>query len=298
MSASSHIGLASREVSPDLAGLVASLEEVKDLELDVVELPAYALDLVIGGRLLENRVRELEQACRDRGLGFTIHGPLAVNFMGPADHLPRFLDATKAFVEIAARIKAPHLVVHAGMILPAERPEYGARLMRQRDWLARAGDFAATHGVTLCIENLFDFSGYCGTPSMTELAREIDAIAHSHVRATFDFSHGFIHAAQHGLDFLSEAEALAPHAVHLHLHDSFGVPDLPWVYAAAEANAVGMGDLHLPVGWGTVPWEQLARRCRFPASTIAIHELATRFWRERHEALAAARRVAASFRRG
>ncbi len=64
----------------------------------------------------------------------------------------------------------------------------------------------------------------------------------------------------------------------------------------AEADAIGMGDLHLPVGWGGVPWDALAARCRFPHDAIAIHELAFRFFREREEALAGARRFAASLR--
>ena len=94
---------------------------------------------------------------------------------------------------------------------------------------------------------------------------------------------------QHGYDFLAEAEALAPVSAHLHLHDSFGTPPLPWTYAEAEAHAFGAGDLHLPLGWGAVPFDAIARRCRFPAGLIAIHELNPRFWRDREEALEASR---------
>lgn len=291
------LGLASREGQPDLSQLVPSLDELEDLGLDYVELPAYAFDLVMGARILSGRMAELEAACRNRPYRFTMHGPLSINFMGPPAHQERFFDAARAFIEIAARVNASHLVLHAGMLTAAELSDADTAYGRQRGQLARLGDAAAQHGVILCIENLFDFAPYVHTPSPARLAAELAYVAHPNVQATFDISHGLIHAAQHGFDFLAEAAILAPHAKHLHLHDSFGVPALPWVYHGAEANAAGMGDLHLPVGWGSVPWAHLAKACRFPKDAIAIHELDARFWRDRKEAVAAARSVAAAFAR-
>lgn len=296
MPAQPAIGLSSREGRPDLSDFAHTLEEMADLPLTHVEISAYCYDLVLAGKPIAARVREFELACRNRPFGFTVHGPLSINFMGPQAHLPRFFDATKAFVEICARIGAPHLVVHAGMMQANERHDAENAAARQRDYLHRAGDFAAEHNVTLCVENLFDFGLYAATPTIARLAEELALINHPHVRATFDFSHGLIHATQYGYDFIEEAKALAPFAVHLHLHDSFGQPDLPWVYASAEANAYGFGDLHLPHGWGSVPWTALAEQCEFPAGLIAIHELNTRFWRDRHEALANAKAFAASLK--
>jgi sugar phosphate isomerase/epimerase len=285
MPAHPAVGLASREGKPDLSDFAQTLEEMAGLPISHVEIPAYAYDLVLAGKLMGSRIAEFEQSCRDRPFGFTVHGPLAINFMGPPAHLPRFLDTTKAFVEICARIGAPHLVIHAGMMQPNERHEAENAIARQRDYLRRAGDFAAEHKVILCVENLFDFGPYAATPTIAHLAEELALINHRHVRATFDFSHGLIHATQYGYDFLQEAKALAPFAEHLHLHDSFGEPDLPWVYASAEANAFGFGDLHLPQGWGSVPWDAIAAQCEFPKDVIAIHELNKRFWRDRHEAI-------------
>ncbi|MDQ0392293.1 sugar phosphate isomerase/epimerase family protein [Labrys monachus] len=293
MSLSIPVGLAAREGQPDLSDFAATLDDMAGLGLGYVEIPAYAYDLVIAGRLLPARVAEFAAICEGRGHGFTIHGPLSINFMGPEAQLPRFLEATKAFIEICARIGAPHLVIHAGMMQPDERHDFENAAGRQRDCLHRAGEFAAEHAVTLCVENLFDFGPYAATPSIARLARELEAIGHDHVRATFDFSHGLIHATQHRYDFLAEARALAPFSKHLHLHDSFGIPDLPWVYASAEANAFGFGDLHLPQGWGSVPWAAIAAQCAFPPEAIAIHELNMRFWRDRHAAIDAARAFAA-----
>ena len=295
MSQSIPCGLASREGKPDLSDLAATFDEIDGLGLDYVEVPTYAYDIVIGGRIREDRLRAFVAACRDRRNGFIVHGPLSINFMGPAAHQPSFFAAARAFVEISARIGAPHLVLHAGMVTASELAALDDAYARQREHLSRLGDVARDHGVIVCLENVFDWPPYVATPSLGRLGREIEAIGHPAVRATFDFSHGLIHATQLGYDFLAEAEELAPHARHLHLHDSFGMPDLPWVYAAAEADATGMGDLHLPVGWGVVPWDALAERCRFAEGTIAIHELASRFFLYREEAMAGARQVAARF---
>src|SRR3954452_21572920 len=155
-----RVGLASREPAPDLSNLPQTLDELADIGLDMVELPLYAADLVIGGRILQSRLAELEATCRDRPFGFTVHGPLSVNFMGPPTHQQRFLDAAEAFVEICARIGASHLVLHAGMLLPDELAEAQARLDQQRLWLSRAGDIAGGGGVILCVENIFDYGGY------------------------------------------------------------------------------------------------------------------------------------------
>jgi sugar phosphate isomerase/epimerase len=292
------LGIAARPPQPDLSDLPNRLDEIEELGVDLVELPAYALDLVINGLVLETRLSELEAACHDRPFGYTVHGPLAINFMGSQAHLPAYMAAARAFIEISARIRARHLVLHSGMLLAEEMGELDLRLARQRDALSSLGDHASAHGVRVCVENLFEYGPYRWTPSPGQLAAEIAAIGHAAVRATFDVSHALIHAAQAGFDFLDEAKALAPVAVHLHLHDSFGRPELPWAYAPAEEAACGAGDLHLPVGWGAVPWSALGAHCRFPEDMVAIHELNPRFWRDRREAMVAMRRVVGEFARG
>src|SRR5262245_7897743 len=58
-SISTSLGLAAREGRPDLADLGATLDELAGHGLGHVELPLYAYDLVIGGRVLKGRLDEL-----------------------------------------------------------------------------------------------------------------------------------------------------------------------------------------------------------------------------------------------
>jgi sugar phosphate isomerase/epimerase len=151
--------------------------------------------------------------------------------------------------------------------------------------------------VFICVETLF--AGYEGrvlTPTPARLARELAAIDHRHIRATIDFSHGFINLGYHGGDFVAECAALAPFAEHLHIHDSFGRQDDIWMFTNGERLAYGHGDLHLPVGWGSIPWDALLEACVFPPEVVFNIELNSRYWHVAQECVDATKAMAARAR--
>ena len=143
---------------------------------------------------------------------------------------------------------------------------------RQRDRLSRAGDRARSLGITVTVENVFA-PAQQSTALPSRLAKELAIIGHSHVKACLDFSHGFINAKMQGADFLAEVQALAPFAKHLHIHDGFGQADQITTHFPSEQLALGQGDLHLPVGWGSIPWDLLIQECCFHEETIFNIEL-------------------------
>jgi len=55
------VGYSLREGSPEFDDLGAGLDEAEALGVDVVELPVYAWHLMVEGRLLENRVKDLQR---------------------------------------------------------------------------------------------------------------------------------------------------------------------------------------------------------------------------------------------
>jgi sugar phosphate isomerase/epimerase len=272
-------GYSIREGSPEFDDLGPALDEAEALGTSVVELPVYGWHLVVGGKVLGERVNDLKQALKGRALGYTVHGPLSINLMDIPERLARHEAVLEASLQIAAEIGADHLVMHSGMVRDAH-DDFEVAYSRQRDALARAGDLAERLGVVLCVENVFRFGGTRETATPSKLAGELDAIDHKAVKATLDFSHAYIRCAESRLDPLAEIAALAPLAAHLHLHDSFGRPSEMWTFDPAEAVAFGEGDLHLPIGWGSIDWDALVEACRFPPETIAIMELNPRHWRE------------------
>ncbi len=42
-------------------------------------------------------------------------------------------------------------------------------------------------------------------------------------------------------------------------------------YHPAEATALGIGDLHLPIGWGDIPWEEIFSELTFLPDTTLDH---------------------------
>jgi sugar phosphate isomerase/epimerase len=290
------VGMSAHVERSDGTGLAAELDRLERLEADIVEIPLLALDVMAGARILPGPLGRVVEACAGRGLAYSVHAAIGINFFNDPEHLPLHFDVLRAAMDVAARIGARHVVMHTGFC-PASAPDIEARFARQRDWLARAGVEAAARHCVLCVENIFPFGRDAFTAAPSRLAREIAALDDAHVRATLDVSHGFLHAGATGGDGLAEALALAPVARHVHLHDSFGRPvETFWTYTAAEKMHFGLGDLHLPLGWGAIPFERLMREATFDEGVVFMIELPGRFACEAAATLAEARRLAAMAR--
>lgn len=297
MPANPPVGISALAGKPDLSELASHLDEVEALGVDTIELPAFDMDIVVGGRIRRAQLDKVKAICKGRKMGWTVHGPLAINFMDEPFRLPRHFEVLKASIEAAGEIGARNYVMHTGFRPIQGHDGIASAYGRQRDWLAKAGDVAKAHGVILCVENLFDeFWGKVHTAMPSKLAAEIAAVGHSHVRATVDFSHAYLEVSFKGGNLIEELKPLAALASHLHIHDSFGHSDDIYMYTEGEKLAYGHGDLHLPVGWGSVPWAEILEACTFPANTVLNIELNSRYWHMAGETIAATRALAGKMR--
>jgi sugar phosphate isomerase/epimerase len=269
----------------DLGNLDEILGRIAALGASHAELSLCGADLICGGRVLGERVRRLERICARRALGYTVHGPLAANLMDDA-HRERFQAAVAAMLEICGGIGATTLVHHTGRIAAAPADAIERAHAQERDALRALGDHAARHGVRIAVETLWVFERDRYTATAARLAEEIRAIDHPQVCGTLDFSHVYLYATFLGLDFIEQVKAFAPVAGHLHVHDSFGRPKLVETASPSEDLAFGLGDLHLPLGWGDIPWDTLLPQLAFPDGTIFMLELP---WHFRDEAPQCAR---------
>lgn len=283
------------EGSPEFDDLGAHLDEAEALGVDLVELPAYAWHLIVGGKLLKNRLDDLVRAVAGRKLAYSMHGTLAINLMDIPERLPRHEEVLAANIEIAAALGARHLVMHTGHVSdPSDDVEVA--YSRQREALVRAGDKAASLGVRLCVENIFRFAGVRETATPSKLAGELAAIEHDAVKATLDVSHAHIRCTDARVDPIAEIAALGPHVAHFHLHDSFGRPKEMWTYHPSEAVAFGEGDLHLPIGWGGIDWDAVVAAVQPLPDAVAVMELDPRHWRELKDQVGVLQGLAARFR--
>ena len=121
------------------ADLASHLDELAALGCETVELPLYAMDVVVGGRVREAALKPVLAACAGRPFRYTVHGPLAINFFDEPFRLPRHFDVLRASMEASAQLGAIHYVVHAGMMPVKQVPAVEDAYARQAEFTAAVG---------------------------------------------------------------------------------------------------------------------------------------------------------------
>lgn len=295
MPAVTGTGISAHKRANDLSDFAEELDMIEELGVEAIELPTYDMDIVVGGKIRKPQLAALKRACAARDVVYSVHGPLAINFMDEAYRLPRHFEVLEASLEVAAEVGAEHYVIHSGLMATQQADGVEAGYQRQREWLAKSGELARQYGLILCVETLFaGYEGKALSASPSRLATELGAINHPNVMATLDFSHAYLKLDFDGrrADFVEEVKALAPYSRHLHVHDSFGRQDDIWMYTDGERIAYGHGDLHLPVGWGDIPWDKLMAECEFPDGVLFNIELKERYWYAAQDTVDATRQLA------
>jgi sugar phosphate isomerase/epimerase len=277
----------------EFAQLEADMRANADMGVDTIEIGVTALDLIAGGRIISERHEALVALTKQFGFRYTVHGLVSSNFMDPITQRYQ-IDAAKALVEVCNSIGSEILVHHSGSLRADAIADWAGADEREREALTELADFARPHGVRIALENIFttEPGQYRQTPS--EVAATVKAVDHSNVVALIDFSHAYIEATFKGLDFHAEIAAMAPVAGHLHVHDSFGRPQGFYRgYHLQENTALGIGDLHMPLGWGDIAWERIFSDLTFLPDTVLMMEIGDRYRREQPESLKRARELLA-----
>lgn len=272
--------------------LEADLRALSEMGVDTVEIGVTSLDLIAGGKIIKERHEALLALTRQFDFRYTVHGLVSSNFMDLVT-LGYQIDAAKALVEVSNSIGAGILVHHSGNLRADAIADWAGADVREREALTELADFARPHGVRIALENIFttEPGQYRQTPA--EVAETVKAVNHSNVVALIDFSHAYIESTFKGLDFRAQIRAMAPVAGHLHVHDSFGRPQGFYKpYHPQENTAMGIGDLHMPLGWGDIAWEEIFSELSFLPDTVLMMEIGRRYRREQPASLVRARELA------
>ena len=276
----------------ELFSLEADLRRLADMGVDTVELGLTGIDLIAGGRVIPERLERLLAITSQFSFRYTVHGLVSSNFMDP-DTLPFQMAAAKALVEVCDRIDARVLVQHGGSLRADQLHQRAQADIREREALHELGEFARPHGVRIAFENIFttELGQYRQTPA--EVAETVKAVNHPNVVALIDFSHAYIESTYKGLDFREQIAAMAPVTGHLHVHDSFGRPQAFYkAFHPQENTAMGIGDLHMPLGWGDIDWDWIFAELDFLPDTVLMMEIGPRYRSEQPGSLARARQLA------
>ena len=274
-------------------GSTARLDDLLRLVADAgythAEVDPRSWNVWLGGRVNASELARWSKVLdrhRDR-LSYTLHGPLEANlFVNDEQRIHASL--LEAAVEVGGAVGAEVTVIHPGWrVMGSVRP-LRELLEVEREVLVMLGTQAEAWGGCVAVETWYsagplDYS-YAVWPD--QLAAQVEAVGHSSVGVCLDFSHLFLAAQWFGFDFLDGVRTLAPLSVHVHLQDTFGLA------ADREVPALGVGDLHLPPGWGRVPLEEAfvsGDFARIPVVTVEL--LDDRFLPQLEGALAAARQL-------
>ncbi|WP_284774335.1 TIM barrel protein [Agrobacterium sp. lyk4-40-TYG-31] len=277
----------------ELASLEQELRVLADMGVDTVELALTSLDLIAGGRIIEERAERLVALTKQFSFRYTVHGLVSSNFMDPATCRYQ-IDAAKALAVVCDRIGARILVQHGGCLRADQLAERADADRREREALHELAEFCKPYGVRIAFENIFttELGQYRQTP--TQIAETVKAVGHPNLVALIDFSHAYIESTYRGLNFRDELRAMAPVTGHLHVHDSFGRPQAFYKpYHLQENTALGIGDLHMPLGWGDMDWEGIFSELTFLPGTVLMMEIGRRYHAEQPESLARAKKLIA-----
>ncbi len=277
----------------ELATLQTELRELSEIGVDTVELGLTTLDVIAGGRIVAERADKLVEIARQFDFRYTVHGLVASNFMDP-ETVRYQLDAAKALVQLCDRLDARVLVQHGGNLRRDQIFERAGADEREREALFELAEFCRPYGVRIALENIFttEPGQYRQTPA--EVAATVKAVDHPNLVALIDFSHAYLESTYRGLDFHEQLRAMAPVAGHLHVHDSFGRPQAFFKgYHLQENTALGIGDLHMPLGWGDIDWDAIFSELQFLPGTVMMMEIGRRYRREQPASLERARALMA-----
>lgn len=297
------IGASLSGVGGSVAGLTRGLARLKEAGCTHAELYSPALAVTVGTRDNARRIAEVAEAVRASGLTPTLHAPIAVNLMDTV-HLDLHKAVLASSIRFAAAIGARIVVVHPGRVHPqTDLAARSALLAIERDAVRSLADLAGASGIRIAMENL-NPNRHMMAGTMTSyaldpvaLGAQITAIDHEAVCGTLDFGHGWLAAGRLGFDYLAALRQFAPVVGHLHVTENCGLPITLVDATDDEHVGYGMGDLHLPIGWGTVPYEAALADLPIRPGTVAILEIKESHGAPLSESVAIARGFAARLNR-
>ena len=294
-------------VSQGSIGRLGQLEQdlayFYQLGFRLVEINTTPFSLIVNGELRRPQLENFLTVLRNFDMRYTVHGLLRLNLAyDPRHELCRQI--MRRQIEICRAIDASRMVYHSGL-QALDTVRYGVRrTLLTDDELAEGarrevatfkdlGPVAADAGVIICMENgdshqwehnlmaQFDhsrseLSKHHARLHIGPMVRQLEAIDHPNIAMTLDIAHLHIAAHDLGFDYLDAVSEAAPWVKHLHANDNFGRLDQGFDIAY-DRWAFGEADLHLPPGWGTIPYRQVLSRLPDYQGDLIL-EIDASFW--------------------
>jgi len=287
-----------RSIDGNLDAFAQDLETFHQVGFDYVEVSVHALDAVLNGQVNHRRMEQVKAIMERLPLKYTVHAPNRLNLCDLdafADHLAVF----RACLEFTHLVGAELLVYHAGVV-PGNVDADAIRQAKEAELtgLREMADIAARLNVYIGVENsnveppIALGQRYAYGAHIDQLIEQVERIGSPWVGIAFDFGHCYTASTHYGFDYMQAVRQVMPYVNHLHIYDSFGkvnrYPDM----AYQDLYTYGLDDLHLPVWWGSIPFQKIFSTISMPP-VILLLELKPRFTPDAGDCLATLRALLA-----
>tara|TARA_B100001540_G_scaffold103861_1_gene93760 strand:- start:1149 stop:2033 length:885 start_codon:yes stop_codon:yes gene_type:complete len=273
------IGITVQFPDGDISNLTNQINLFKKAKINSLEISIYETDVIVGKKINFPELKILKEAVANTDMAYTVHGELSVNLLDQ-ENFEDHKEVLKRDIEVSGEINATHLVTHFGQTTNAifeNKKIYSSYLKRQQECYSELGEYAKKNDVILAIENLFPFKKEYYAPLPNEIAKQLNEINHPNVKCCMDISHAYINCTYNNAHLINELKTMGPLSEHIHMHDSFGIIEKIWTYIEAESTSYGQGDLHLPIGWGDIPFNKIFDEVNFPNDINLNFELPIRY---------------------
>jgi sugar phosphate isomerase/epimerase len=228
------------------------LAYLKRAGFEYLEVSADVVDTIAGGRIVERKLDKLVEILSRYEFKHTAHIQNEVDLRDVEDWDFQ-IASFKAGIEFAGRIGAELVVFHFER--NSRDPDREALF---RHSVLEGLEHATRWSLKLGIENI----EIERLSTVVEFVQEIDD---PNLLLVLDVGHAYLSEQYFGEDFFQSLSKAAAFTGHIHLSDNFGRFErmrlenfeLYRVFSYTNRLNLGRGDLNLPPGWGTIPFEKI-----------------------------------------
>jgi len=249
------VNIDTRRVNGSIRRFTEELNFFQRIGFEYVEIPPAALDVIVRGRIIKNRLERIKDLLGNYHFKYTIHAPDILNLKQKSN--PWHFKVMEATILFAKEIGAESIVYHLGQVNHSldltEKEQKIAEIRSMRELAKLAED----NGIKIGVENT--------SQSIDEILETVDKINSPNVGLTLDIGHLFISCEYMGVDFYGQVRKGLEKAVEIHVSDNFGEStNVYWNLRDIEffQFIYGVGDLHLPIGQGDIPYHRILKMIR------------------------------------
>ncbi len=250
-------------INGNVGALKQDLRLLKKIGLKYIEVPVNCMDVIRNGQIDKTQAGRLINLLHSFDFEYTVHCPLSLDVMDknqPETH-KAVLYST---MEFAYLLGSNIVVYHPGKFISEQQTGERYKILSAKlknELLEKEAGVIKTiakkyKDIDICIENMPAFVPQCFdwyAEKLDVLYNQVKNINCKNVSIALDIGHLFVSSNFYGFGFLDSIKKIKDSIGYIHIHDNFGKPSGYYENNFSEMVPLGLGDLHLPPGWGCIP---------------------------------------------